>query len=85
MVFSKAIKIKVWVNRYNESRKRQGFALIVFECEMFSDGKWSVDLKLSKSGVFFSSEMKTLGALAANCGLLFYVGSNDVSPVLHFQ
>lgn len=85
MFFNQAIKIKVWVNHYNKTRKEVGFAVIKFDCQMYSDGRWAVDLELSGEGCFFSDEMKTLSALAANLGLMFYVGSNRVSPVLHFQ
>lgn len=75
----------MWVNRWNQHRVRCGFPAIVFECEMFSLGHWSIDLKLSNQGVFFSSEMAQISTLLAGGGFMFYVGSNNVSPVMHFQ
>lgn len=85
MFFNQAIKIKVWVNHFNKTRKSSGFAVIKFDCQTYSDGRWAVDLELSQKGCFFSDEMKTLSALAANLDIMFFVGSNQVSPVLHFQ
>lgn len=85
MLFSKAIEIKYFVNRFNRERVRSGFATIKFDCAMYSIGKWSVSLSLSRRGCFFSSEMAQLSALFGYGGIIFWVGSNECSPVLHFQ
>ena len=85
MVFSKAIQIKSMVNAFNQERVRDGFATIQFDCGMFSIGQWSVCLSLSYKGCFFSNEMAQFSALLNRGGLIFFVGSNKVSPVLHFQ
>lgn len=85
MVFSKAIQIKSWVNRFNQERSRSGFAVIKFECDMFTLGKWAIDLSLDGNGVFFSSEMVCINTLLAGGGVIMWVGCNGTSPVLHFQ
>ncbi len=85
MLFSQAIQIKSWVNRFNQERNCGGFSVILFECEMYSIGHWSVVLKLSKKGVFFSHEMAHLCCLLGGGGLNFFVGSINDSPVLYFQ
>lgn len=85
MLFSKAIQIKSMVNRFNQERFRYGFAIIQFDCGMYSIGRWSVCLSLSRKGCFFSHEMAQFAALLNRGGLCFFVGSNEVSPVMHFQ
>lgn len=85
MVFSKAIQIKSLVNRFNQERVRDGFAIIKIDCDMYFIGRWSVRLSLSDKGCFFSQEMAQFAALLNRGGLIFFVGSNEVSPVLHFQ
>lgn len=85
MLFSKAIQIKSLVNRFNQERVRDGFATIQFDCGMYSIGRWSVFLSLSYRGCFFSNEMAQFAALLNRGGIIFFVGSNEVSPVLHFQ
>lgn len=85
MLFSKAIKIKSMVNDFNQRRMRNGFAVINFSCSMYSLGKWSVDLSLNGSGVFFSSEMASFSQLLMFGGFSFWVGSSQDSPVLYFQ
>lgn len=85
MLFSKAIQIKSLINRFNQERQASGFAVIKFDCGMFSIGHWSVSLSLSYKGCFFSSEMAQFAALLNRGGIIFFVGSNEVSPVLHFQ
>lgn len=85
MLLSKANQIKSLVNRFNQERVRDGFATIQFDCDMFSIGRWSVRLSLSSKGCFFSQEMAQFSALLNRGGLIFFVGSNEVSPVLHFQ
>lgn len=85
MLFSKAIKIKSFVNDFNQRRTRNGFAVIKFDCSMYSIGKWSVDLSLNGEGVFFSSEMAAFSQLLMFGGFSFWVGSSNGSPVLYFQ
>ena len=85
MLFSKAIQIKSMVNRFNQVRVNDGFAIIQFDCDMYSIGRWSVRLSLSRKGCFFSDGMAQFAALLNRGGLIFFVGSNEVSPVLHFQ
>lgn len=85
MLFSKAIKIKAMVNRFNQERSRQGYPAIVFHCDMFALGKWSIYLTLDGKGVFFSDEVAQLTYLLAFGGLRLFVGSDSQSPVFHFQ
>lgn len=85
MLFSKAIQIKLLVNRFNQHRQASGFSVIRFECEMFSIGHWAIDLELSGQGVFFSSEMERLITLYAGGGFHLFIGANNNLPVLHFQ
>lgn len=85
MLFSKAIKIKSLVNHFNQGRRACGFAVIKFDCGMYSIGQWSVSLSLSDKGCFFSSEMAQFAALLNRGGIIFFVGCNQVSPVLHFK
>lgn len=85
MLFRKAIEIKMLVNEFNRERVRYGFPVIKFDCGMFNCGHWSMDLYLTEKGCFFSSEMAQIAALLNRGGLCFFVGSNEVSPCLHFQ
>lgn len=85
MLFSKAIQIKVLVNRFNHERQACGFPVIKFDCGMFSIGHWSVSLSLSDKGCFFSCEMAQFAALLNRGGIIFFVGCDEVSPMLHFQ
>lgn len=85
MLFSKAIQIKVLVNKFNQERQECDFPVIKCDCGMFRDGMWSVSLRLSDKGCFFSKEMAQFAALINRGGLIFFVGCNEVSPVLHFQ
>ena len=85
MVFSKALQIKSWVNRFNDARKEYGTQTIKFECGMFSIGQWSVTLYAPDGGVFYSMEMERICTLVAGGNLTFYVGSNTFAPVLYFQ
>lgn len=73
------------VEKFNQVRRKEGFAIIFFDCEMFSDGKYSVDLSLVTRGCFFSSEVEDFFEMSRDNGLMLYIGSNQVSPVLHFQ
>lgn len=85
MLFQNAIEIKELVNQLNQERKRDGFAVIVFKCEMFALGKWSIDLSLERRGVFFSKEMAQLSSLHKFLGFSFWICSNNVGPVIYLQ
>lgn len=85
MEFSKAIRLKKMVNKFNQRRCEEGFAAIHFSCVMFTIGHWSVDLHLDRKGCFFSAEMKEFFEFCRNNGLMLFVGSNQVSPVLYLQ
>lgn len=85
MDFCKAIQIKSWVNRFNQERNQGGFPVIVFKCDMYSIGHWSIELTLSYKGVFFYEEMNRIITLYAGGGFIFFVGSVDNSPKLYFQ
>ena len=85
MLFSKAIQIKSLVNKFNQERQECGCPAIVFECEMYSLGKWSIVLSFEKSSIFFSHEMGQIATLYAGGGFIFFVGSGTCSQMLHFQ
>jgi hypothetical protein len=85
MVFSKAIQIKMWVNRFNADRKFYGRQPIVFQCAMFSIGQWAVTLSAPDGGIFYSMESERLCTLVAGGDITFWVGCNTFAPVLYFQ
>lgn len=85
MVFSKAIQIKLWVNKFNSDRKYIGREPIVFYCGMFSMGDWYVNLSAPDGGIFYSQETEHLCTLVAGGGLTFWIGNNTFAPVLYFQ
>lgn len=85
MDFEKGLRIKAMVNEFNQVRSKEGFALITVKCSMFSIGKWSVDLGLEQRGCFFNVEIEEFFDFSRDNGLMFFVGSNQVSPVLYFQ
>lgn len=85
MVFSKAIQIKLWVNKFNADRKYIGHEPIVFYCGMFSMGDWYVNLSAPDGGIFYSRETERLCTLVAGGGLIFWIGNNTFAPVLYFQ
>lgn len=85
MVFSKAIQIKSLVNQFNQVRWENGFGSIDFECHMFSDGQWSVELTLIHSRLFFSMEIEQIAALFAGGGVLMCVAASNDRPIIRFQ
>ena len=85
MVFSKAIQIKLWVNKFNTDRKQFGRQPIEFQCGMFSIGMWYVTLLAPDGGIFYSMEMERLCTLVAGGDLTLWVGNNNFAPVLYFQ
>lgn len=85
MVFSKAIQIKSWVNKFNADRKESGRQPIDFDCGMFSMGQWYVTLSAPDGSIFYSMETERLCTLVAGGGLTFWIGHNTFAPVLYFQ
>lgn len=85
MLFSKAIQIKTWVNRFNEDRKKFGRKPINFQYGMFSIGEWYVTLSAPDGGIFYSTESERLCTLVAGGGITFWIGCNTFAPVLYFQ
>ena len=85
MVFSKAIQIKSWVNRFNADRKFYGRQPIEFQSDMFSIGQWHVTLSAPDGDIFYSNESESLCTLVAGGDITFWVGCNTFAPVLYFQ
>ena len=85
MLFSKAIQIKLWVNKFNADRKNFGRQPIVFQCGMYSLGQWSVTLSAPDGGIFYSMESERLCTLVAGGDITFWVGCNTYAPVMYFQ
>lgn len=73
------------VNKFNRQRNEDGFAVVMFNCSMYSLGQWSVELRLSFKGCFFHEEMKELSKFCASGWLILFVGARDNSPVLYIQ
>lgn len=85
MEFSKAIQIKLWVNKFNENRETFGYGRIKFEAGMFCIGKWSVSLRAEGSEFFFSDEMARLMTLYAGGGFSLRVFAFDGCPIIDMQ
>lgn len=85
MEFSKAIQIKLWVNKFNEYREACGYGRIKFEAAMFRIGKWSVSLRAEGSELFFSDEMARLMTLWAGGGFSLRVFAFDGCPIIDMQ
>lgn len=85
MLFSKAIQIKSWVNKFNQERASLGYGLIEFHAAMFRDGKWSVSLSAKDDGLFFSHEMERIFTLYAGGGFSMRVFALSSSPVIDLQ
>lgn len=85
MLFSKAIQIKLMVNKFNQFRKRTDFSYIEFKAEMFRDGKWAVTLTAMGNGMFYSLEMEQLLALYAGGGFSIRVSAINGLPYLDMQ
>lgn len=85
MTFSKAIQIKGLVNRWNQERKSADYGYIKFECEMFSIGKWSVDLSAVGAELFFSDETEQLLTLHAGGGFHMRISAFHNVPVICIQ
>lgn len=85
MEFNKAIKIKKLVNSWNKDRKAADYGYVKFECEMFSIGKWSVELSAHVAELFFSDEMRSLLKLYSEGGFSMRVHAYDNIPMIDMQ
>lgn len=77
--------IKAMVERFNQSRRKEGFPIIMCSSDLYGIGCYSCDLTLAAHGCFFYNEMRELCSFVEDNGLLYYVGSTDVSPKLYIQ
>ena len=85
MLFSKAIQIKLLVNKFNQFRKKTDYSYIEFKAEMFRDGKWAVTLTAMGNGMFYSFEMDKLIALFAGGRFSIRVASINGLPYIDIQ
>lgn len=85
MLFSKAIQIKLLVNKFNQFRKKTDFSFIDFKAEMFRDGKWAVTLTAMGNGIFYSFEMDELITLFAGGRFSIRVASINGLPYIDIQ
>lgn len=85
MTFSKAIQIKHLVNRWNKDRAECGFGRVVFNCDMFQIGCWSVNIDAVGSTLFFSHEMNELITLYAGGGFTIRVFAFSDRPSIDMQ
>ena len=85
MLFSKAIQIKMLVNKFNQLRKRNDYSFIEFKAEMYRDGKWAVTLTAMGNGLFYSIEMAELITLFAGSGLNVRVAAYKELPYIDIQ
>lgn len=85
MLFSKAIQIKLWVNKFNQFRKKTDSSYIKFKAEMYRDGKWAVTLTAMGNGMFYSIEMDQLLTLFAGGGFSIRVASINGLPYIDIQ
>ena len=85
MLFSKAIQIKLLVNKFNQLRKRTDFSHIEFKAEMYRDGKWAVTLTAMGNGMFYSIEMDELIAMFAGGRFSIRVACINGLPYIDIQ
>lgn len=85
MLFSKAIQIKLLVNKFNQFRKPTDYGFIEFKAEMFRDGKWAVTLTAMGNGMFYSTEMADILALYAQGGFSMRVATINGLPYIDMQ
>lgn len=85
MLFSKAIQIKLLVNKFNQFRKTTDYSFIEFKAEMFRDGKWAVTLTAMGNGMFYSFEMDELIKLFAGGGFNIRVAAYKELPYIDIQ
>lgn len=85
MLFSKAIQIKLLVNKFNQFRKKTDYSYIEFKAEMFRDGKWAVTLTAMGNGIFYSFEMDELITLFAGGRFSIRVATINDLPYIDIQ
>lgn len=85
MLFSKAIQIKLLVNKFNQFRKRTDYSFIEFKAHMYRDGKWAVTLTAMGNGMFYSIEMEELITLFAGGRFSIRVASINGLPYIDIQ
>lgn len=85
MLFSKAIQIKLLVNKFNQFRKKTDYSYIEFKAEMYRDGKWAVTLTAMGNGIFYSIEMDELITLFAGGRFSIRVASINGLPYIDIQ
>lgn len=85
MLFSKAIQIKMLVNKFNQFRKRTDLSFIQFKAEMYRDGKWAVTLTAMGNGLFYSLEMEELVELFASSSLNVRFAAYKDLPYIDIQ
>lgn len=85
MLFSKAIQIKLLVNKFNQFRKRTDYSYIEFKALMYRDGKWAVTLTAMGNGMFYSIEMADLITLFAGGRFSIRVASINGLPYIDIQ
>lgn len=85
MEFNKAIKIKELVNSWNKDRKDADYGYVKFKCEMYSIGKWSVELSAHVVVLFFSDEMKSLLKLYSEEEFSMIVNAFHNVPTIYMQ
>ena len=85
MLFSKAIQIKLLVNKFNQLRKSTDFSYIEFEAEMYDDGKWAVTLTAIGNGMFYSFELNELLSFLVSGDFNIRVGACKDTPLIVIQ
>lgn len=85
MLFSKAIQIKLLVNKFNRFRKRTDFSYIEFKADMYRDGKWAVTLTAMGNGMFYSFEMDELIKLFTGGDFNIRVAAYKELPYIDIQ
>lgn len=85
MEYSKVIKIRTLVKRFNLKRNQSGFPAIKYNSHQFAAGRWALQLTITEMGVFYSQEIAEICNLISVDDIIFFVGSRDGLPVLYFK
>ena len=85
MLFSKAIQIKLLVNKFNRFRKRADYSYIEFKAKMYRDGKWAVTLTAMGNGLFYSYELNELLYLLVSSDFNIRKASIKGTPYIDIQ
>lgn len=85
MLFSKAIQIKLLVNKFNQLRKRTDFSYIEFKAEMYRDGKWAVTLTAMGNGLFYSFELDELLSFLVSSDFNIRIAAYKDTPYIDIQ